>query len=208
MASPSSTTLLLLVLIFTTLNMVMSGDPDILTDFVTPPNAIPNATFFTYTGLRPLISGPAPTAFTVTKASLAEFPALNGQSVSYAVLQFPAGSVNPTHTHPRASELLFLIHGSLDVGFVDTTNKLFTQTLQSGDLFIFPKGLVHYQYNPDAQNPAIAISSFGSASAGTVSIPNGVFASGIDDDILAKSFKTDVATVQKLKAGLAAPHKA
>ncbi|KAK3017236.1 hypothetical protein RJ639_005524 [Escallonia herrerae] len=74
--------------------------------------------------------GSPPAAFKVLKASMAEFPALNGQSVSYAVLQFSAGSVNPPHTHPRASELLFLLSGSLEVGFVDTTNKLFTQTLQ------------------------------------------------------------------------------
>ncbi|KAJ6927664.1 germin-like protein 9-3 [Populus alba x Populus x berolinensis] len=39
---------------------------------------------------------------------------------------------------------------SLQVGFVDTTNKLFTQTLQAGDMFIVPKGLVHFQYNADA----------------------------------------------------------
>ena len=75
---------------------------------------------------------------------MAEFPALNGQSVSIAVLQYPAGSVNPPHTHPHSAELLFLLDGALEVGFVDTTNKLFTQTLQAGDMFVFPKGLVHY----------------------------------------------------------------
>jgi hypothetical protein len=34
-------------------------------------------------------------------------------------------------------------------------------------------------------------------------VPTTVFATGIDDNILAKAFKTDVATIQKLKAGLA-----
>lgn len=134
---------------------------------------------------------------------MAELPALNGQSVSYAVLQYPAGSVNPPHTHPRSAELLFLVDGSLEVGFVDTTNKLFTQKLQVGDLFVFPKGLIHYQYNSDAKNSAIAVSAFGSANAGTLSIPNTVFTTGIDDGILAKSFKTDVATIQVIQAGLA-----
>uniref|UniRef100_A0A2N9FKJ2 Germin-like protein n=1 Tax=Fagus sylvatica TaxID=28930 RepID=A0A2N9FKJ2_FAGSY len=146
---------------------------------------------------------PPPTAFKVSKASIAEFPALTGQSVSFAVLQFPAGSVNPPHTHPRSAELLFLLDGSLQVGFVDTTNKLFTQTLDAGDLFVFPKGLVHYQYNSDPNLPAIAVSAFGSANAGTVSVPNTVFNTSIDDGILAKSFKTDIATIQKIQAGLA-----
>lgn len=186
----------------------MSGDPDILNDFVLPqPNVIANATFFTYTGLRELINGPFPTVLTQAKVTMAEFPALNGQSVSYVVLQFPGGSINPPHTRPRASGLLFLLHGRLEVGFVDTANKLFTQTLQPGDMFVFPKGLVHYQYNPDPQNAATAIATFGSASTGSVSIPSTVFSTGIDDNILAKSFNTDVDTVQILKAGLASPPK-
>lgn len=53
-------------------------------------------------------------------------------SVSYAVLQYPTGTLNPPHTQPRSAELLFLVDGCLEVGFVDTTNKLFTQLLESG----------------------------------------------------------------------------
>ncbi|KAF3943782.1 hypothetical protein CMV_029692 [Castanea mollissima] len=103
------------------------------------------------------------------------------------------------------TELLFLLDGSLQVGFDDTTNKLFTQTLQAGDMFVFPKGLVHYQYNSDAKNPAIAVSAFGSANAGLVSVPNTVFTTGIDNGILAKFFKTDIATIQKIKSGANPP---
>ncbi|MFS7937829.1 putative germin, rmlC-like cupin domain superfamily, rmlC-like jelly roll [Helianthus anomalus] len=132
---------------------------------------------------------------------MAEFPTLNGQSVSYAVLEFPRNIVNPPHMHPRASKLLYVLMGSLDVGFVDTTNKLFTLLLQ-GDIFVFPKGLVHFQFNSDANNAALALSAFGSASPGTVSVPNSVFHSTIDDNVLALSFKTDVATIQKIKSGL------
>ncbi|OWM73644.1 hypothetical protein CDL15_Pgr026743 [Punica granatum] len=78
------------------------------------------------------------------------------QSVSYAVLQLTAGTPNPLHTHPRSSALMFLVEGSLQVGFVDSIYNLFTQTLQ---------------YNGDAQKHAVAISTFGSANAGSVSIP-------------------------------------
>ena len=183
---------------------MIAGDPDITSDFIVPPSVTNvDSNFFTFTGMRILIQAPLPTAFKVTKASIAEFPALNGQSVSYAILQYPSGSVNPAHTHHRSAELLFLLNGSLQVGFVDTTNKLFTQTLQAGDLFVFPKGLVHYQYNSDANSSALAISAFGSANAGTVSVPNSVFTTGIDDGNLAKSFNTDIGTIQKIKAGLA-----
>ena len=133
---------------------------------------------------------------------MAEFPALNGQSVSYDVLYFPAGSINPPHTRVRATGLLFLLQGTLQEGLIDTTNKLYTQTLQAGDMFVFPKGLVHYQYNPDAQTPAVAIAAFGSSNLGSVSVPKALFNTDIDDVVLAKSFKTDVATIQALKVGL------
>ncbi|XP_062173213.1 germin-like protein 9-3 [Alnus glutinosa] len=194
---------LLLIFSFAIIQMATAGDPDILSDFIVPPNVTVDGNFFTYTGIRSLITAGLPTAFKVSKAALTEFPALNGQSVSIAVLEFAAGSTNPPHTHPRSAELLFLIDGTLQVGFVDTTNKLFTQTLQTGDMFVFPKGLVHFQYNSAAKAPAIAISAFGSTNVGTVSIPNTLFNTSIDDNVLALSFKTDVATIQHLKAGLA-----
>jgi mannose-6-phosphate isomerase-like protein (cupin superfamily) len=111
--------------------MAAAADPNILTDFIAPPNVTVDGNFFTFTGMRSLVGRGLPTAFKVSKAALTEFPALNGQSVSIAVLEFPAGSTNPPHTHPRSAELLFLIDGTLQVGFVDTTNKLFTQILRT-----------------------------------------------------------------------------
>nr|CAD1818046.1 unnamed protein product [Ananas comosus var. bracteatus] len=161
----------------------LAGDPDIVSNFLLPQNLTASnitGAFFTFTGMRQIMNANEPTTFTVLKATAAEFPALNGQSVSSAVL-----------IYPRA----------LDVGFVDTTDKLYTQTLQPGDLFVFPKGLVHFQYNRGSES-ALAVSAFGSANAGTVSVPAAVFGTGIDDWILAKSFKTDVATIQEIKAGL------
>ncbi|KAK7257615.1 hypothetical protein RIF29_31701 [Crotalaria pallida] len=205
MSSTSLKALSLIIFAFAIVQITKAGDPDILTDFIAPPNATIDGNFFTNTGFRFLVGQvtPPPT-FKATKASMAEFPALNGQSVSYAVLQFPTGSINPPHTHPRSAELLFLVQGFLQVGFVDTTNKLFTRNLQAGDLFIFPKGLVHFQHNADAKNPALAISAFGSANAGTISLPNTLFNTSIDDTVLALAFKTDIPTIQNLKKGFAA----
>lgn len=207
MATASLNIILLLAFIAAAPLIADAGDPDILTDFVIPPFFPPptiDGNFFTFTGMRVLTNGSVldPKSFTVLKASASEFPALVGQSVSYAVLLFPPGSVNPPHTHPRSAELLLLVAGNLEVGFVDTKNKLYTQTLQPGDMFVFPKGLVHFQYCT-GHGTAIAVSAFGSASAGTVSVPAAVFGTGIDDLVLAKAFKTDVTTVQKIKVGLA-----
>ncbi|KAF7060055.1 hypothetical protein CFC21_066880 [Triticum aestivum] len=193
----------------------VAGDPDILSDFIVPTSMIGmppmNITgdFFTYTGFSNItmpMRMPGAQNFTVTKATMMEFPALNGQSVAYAMLKFPSESVNPPHTHPRAAELLLVLDGTLSVGFVDTAGKLYTQDLAAGDMFVFPKGLVHYQSNP-GQSPAVALSAFGSSAPATVSVPVSVFGTGVDDAVLAKSFKTDLPTVQKLKAALTPPPK-
>ncbi|KAL6644207.1 hypothetical protein ACP70R_015815 [Stipagrostis hirtigluma subsp. patula] len=65
-------------------------------------------------------------------------------------------------------------------------------------MFIIPKGMVQWQYNARTA-PAKTLSAFG--------MPVFVFGTGIDDAVLAKSFKTDVPTVQKLKAALTPPNK-
>lgn len=203
MALQQALAFLLLFLAACTLHhSALASDPDILVDFIPPPEGTPvDGSYFAFSGLRSAVGAPPPANFTVTKASMGNFPALNGQSVSMAVLSYPQGGVNPLHTHPRAAELLLLVQGFLEVGVVDTANNLYTRSLQRGDAFVFPKGLVHFQYNCGS-GPAVAVSAFGSANAGTVSVPLSTFGVDIDDSILAASFKTDVATIQKLKAGL------
>ncbi|XP_065858890.1 germin-like protein 9-3 [Euphorbia lathyris] len=181
-----------------------AGDPDILKDFITPLMAVPTnitSDYFTYTGFRQLVNlNITGTTAIITKASMKEFPALEGQSVSVAALIYPPSGINPPHVHPRSAELLMVLQGVLEVGFVDTTNKLFTQTLQAPDMFVFPKGLVHFQVNTRSDSPAYALGMFGSANAGASSLPVSVFGSGIAPQILAEAFKTDVQTISKLIA--------
>ncbi|CAN4114427.1 unnamed protein product [Withania somnifera] len=165
----------------------IATDPDILSDFIAPEKQTSvDANYFTYTGMR-------------------EFPVLNGQGVSLAVLQFPPGSVNPPHYHSRATGLFLLLEGVLEVGFVDTKGVLYTQILKAGDIFLFPKGLQHYQYNYDHKKTAVGVAALGSASPGTVSLPSSIFNSGISELVLAKSFKTDVKTIKKIKTPTTTP---
>ncbi|XP_020573447.1 germin-like protein 9-3 [Phalaenopsis equestris] len=205
----SSNASLLLITVVALILSAHAADPDITSDFIVPPGTTLNADFFTFRGFRGSLMGkPREGSFLVTKASKVEFPALDGQSVSLAVLQFPPRGLNPPHTHPRSAELLMVLQGTLKVGFVDSNNKLYTQLLYKGDVFVFPKGLVHFQANVDLTYPAVAISAFGSANAGTVSLPKTLFGSGIyqwfgsgiHQWILAQSFKTDVGTTKKLVA--------
>ncbi|MED6169205.1 hypothetical protein PIB30_019316 [Stylosanthes scabra] len=188
----------------------ISGDPDILSDFIAPPGAAPvNGSFFTYTGLRDVVRQTgSPSYFQYLRASRDEFPALDGLSVSTIFLGFRPGDVSPPHVHTRASELLLVVQGSLLVGFVDTNNQLYTNRLQTGDMFVFPKGLIHFQLNEDTTNPAYSISSLGSSSPGLILVPNNLFntSASIDDNVLALSFKTNVSTIQLLKKALSTPY--
>lgn len=178
-----------------------AADPDITSDYLVPTGVNPDAKFLTFTGLRNILwssNTPSNVTFKVTKVTNDEFPALNGQSVSYALLQYAPGGLNAPHTHPRSAELLIVLQGCLKVGVVDSTNKLFTQILQTGDIFVFPKGLVHFQVNLDRKYPALALASFGSANAGTIQLARALFTSGIDNAVLAQSFKVDSNTIQKI----------
>ena len=50
--------------------MAMTGDPDILTDFIVPPNVTDiDGTFFTFTGLRDLYRGGPSTTLQVSKVT-------------------------------------------------------------------------------------------------------------------------------------------
>ncbi|XP_065862165.1 germin-like protein 9-3 [Euphorbia lathyris] len=199
-------TLLATFLVLTIIeNAILSNaeDPNILKDFLVPPSLNPeNITrqYFTYTGFRPLRKAnlTGKTTALVTKVTLKEFPALEGQGVSVSAIIYPPSGMNLPHLHPRASELLVVLLGTLEVGFVDTTNKLFMRTLQPSDMFIFPKGLIHFQVNTRFDSPAYALGVFGSANSGTVSLPGTIFGSGISPEILANGFNVDQETISKL----------
>ncbi|KAJ6727447.1 GERMIN-LIKE PROTEIN SUBFAMILY 3 MEMBER 3 [Salix purpurea] len=89
---PISSFLFLLALVIA--QNVVASDPDILSDFIVATNTSVDGKFFTSTGARGVLTK-FPQNFTLTKATLNEFPALNGQCVSYAVLQFPSDGLNP-----------------------------------------------------------------------------------------------------------------
>ena len=54
---------------------------------------------------------------------------------------------------PRATEVVFVLKGELDVGFITTANVLISKSIKEGEIFVFPKGLVHFQKN-NGDSPA------------------------------------------------------
>jgi quercetin dioxygenase-like cupin family protein len=142
----------------------------------------------------------------VTAVAVGQFPGLNTLGISLARLDFAPGGLVPPHYHPRATEVLVVIEGTLYVGFVaSTNNQLFTKVLNKGDVFVFPQGLIHFQYNQGWTN-AVAFSGLSSQNPGLVLVANAVFGSNppISDDVLAKAFQTDKKTIDWLQAQFSA----
>lgn len=137
----------------------------------------------------------------VTPANVMQIPGLNTLGISLARIDFAAPlGLNPPHTHPRATEILVVMEGTLSVGFITTANKLFTKTLKKGDVFVFPKGLVHFQQNVGYSN-AVAIAALSSQLPGTQQVAQSLFGASppVDASLLAKAFKIDAPLVQLLQ---------
>ncbi|CAI9773308.1 unnamed protein product [Fraxinus pennsylvanica] len=168
------------------------------------------AEHFTYSGLHLAGNTSNPLGFSVTPVTVAQLPGLLSQlpglnTLGIALVRFdyaPWG-VAPLHLHPRATEIITVLEGSIQVGFVTSNpdNKLISKVLQKGDVFVFPMGLVHFQRNVGYGN-AVTISTVSSQNPGIVIVASSVFGSvpGIDDDVLAKAFQVDKSTIDRFKA--------
>ena len=136
---------------------------------------------------------------TVTATNVNNFTGLNTLGISMARIDFAKGGLNVPHTHPRATEILFVAEGTLYVGFVSTTNTLFATTLNKGDVFVFPRGLVHFQLNV-GNYPAMAIAALSSQNPGTQQIAPALFMPDINDQVLTKAFKITQQEVDNIQA--------
>ncbi|PIA34041.1 hypothetical protein AQUCO_03900144v1 [Aquilegia coerulea] len=139
----------------------------------------------------------------VTPANVAQLPGLNTLGISLVRIDYAPYGLNPPHTHPRATEALVVLEGSLYVGFVTSNpdNRLITKVLYEGDAFVFPEGLVHFQFNV-GKTKAVAFAGLSSQNPGVITIANAVFGSNpsISDDVLAKAFQVDKKVVDRLQA--------
>lgn len=140
----------------------------------------------------------------VTGANVQKVPGLNTLGVSLARIDYAPDGLNPPHTHPRATEVVFVLEGELDVGFITTGNVLISKHIVKGDIFVFPKGLLHFQKN-NGKVPAAVLSAFNSQLPGTQSIATTLFASTptVPDNVLTKTFQVGTKQIEKIKSRLA-----
>ncbi|CAB4276591.1 unnamed protein product [Prunus armeniaca] len=208
---------LLLALLAITSSIAFASDPSSLQDFcvadaknsvlvnglVCKDPKLAEANDFFFSGLH--LSGNTSNAVgsRVTPVNVAQIAGLNALGISIARIDYAPWGINPPHTHPRASEILTVLEGSLKVGFVTSNpeNRLITKVLEKGDVFVFPVGLVHFQQNVGYGN-AVAIAALSSQNPGVITIANAVFGSkpDISADILAKAFQVEKNTVYNFQS--------
>jgi len=143
----------------------------------------------------------------------------NGISGAVAFLE-PCG-LNSPHTHPRATEILTVVEGELEVGFVmenglfadaaKAINALafpFNTTVQQFEATIFPQGSIHFQFNPTCER-SIFVAALNSADPGTSQIAQNFFS--LSSDIVDITLgvgeagnKLDPSSVDQFRANLPA----
>ncbi|XP_008466206.1 germin-like protein subfamily 2 member 4 [Cucumis melo] len=143
--------------------------------------------------------------FAATQANVDSVPGLNTLGISLNRVEYsPNGGLVPPHTHPRATEIIFILEGELDVGFITTANKLISKTIKKGEVFVFPVGLLHYQQN-NKDKPASAIVAFNSQLPGILVVAPALFSSSpaIDNDVLGRTFQIGTDKVGEIKSRFA-----
>lgn len=158
---------------------------------------------FFFSGLHLRGNTTNPLGAAVTPVSVNQVPGLNTLGLAIARLDFLPNGFIPPHIHPRATEILTVLEGSLEVGFV-TSNpsyKHLNKVLQKGDVFVVPVGLLHYQRNVGTGN-TVAFAAVNSQNPGITAVTNGVFGAkpAISSDYLSRAFLLDKRIVEQLQA--------
>eukprot|EP00257_Ricinus_communis_P021302 XP_015580757.1 germin-like protein subfamily T member 2 isoform X2 [Ricinus communis] len=142
--------------------------------------------------------------WSATTANVLSFPGLNTLGISMNRVDFSPGGLNPPHSHPRATETGVVIEGKLLVGFVTTSNVFHSKVLSPGQMFVVPRGLVHFQLNV-GQGKALLFTAFNSHLPGSAVVSANLFTSTpkIPNQVLTKAFQVgdDIINTIKSKFG-------
>ncbi|ONI08515.1 hypothetical protein PRUPE_5G183100 [Prunus persica] len=191
------------------------ADPDPLQDFCvadlnasTSVNGFPckpvsktTSDDFFFDGLSKEGNTSNPFGANLTAGNVLAFPGLNTLGISMNRVDFAPGGINPPHSHPRASESGVVIEGKLLVGFVTTNNVFYSKVLSAGQMFVIPRGLVHFQLNV-GEGKALAFTAFNSQLPGAVVLPLTLFASmpSIPDQVLTKALQVDKDVINTIRS--------
>ncbi|KAK6150848.1 hypothetical protein DH2020_015780 [Rehmannia glutinosa] len=187
----SSIQLTLFIAILSVISFVTDAyDPDPLQDFCVAVNDTDAAVFvnghvckdpktvtaddFSYSGLNKPGNITSPVGTKINLVFVDELPGLNTLGISMVQGTVYAGFISSNPANPNDE------------------NKLYAKILHPGDVFVFPKGLIHFQYNLGETN-AVAYASLSSQNPGVVTIGKAIFGSDplVLPDLLTNSFQLD-----------------
>jgi len=118
-------------------------------------------------------------------ANVANFPVLLGEGLSMTVGHLGPCGMNSPHTHPRATEILYLINGTIITGMLQENGARFVyNSVNNGSAQVFPKGSIHYQQNVGC-DPVTFVAALNNEDPGTSSIAQRYF--GLPPDIVGAS---------------------
>ncbi|XP_006659476.2 germin-like protein 8-13 [Oryza brachyantha] len=136
----------------------------------------------------------------LASAFVKQYPALNGLGISASRVDILPGGVVPLHTHPAGTELLYVLEGTMKAGFISSnSNKVYTKVLSKGDLYLFPQGLLHFQYNT-GDTTAVGFAAYSSPDPGLQILDSALFGNNLPTPDVVKGTFLAEAEVRKLKA--------
>ncbi|EFJ23492.1 hypothetical protein SELMODRAFT_415459 [Selaginella moellendorffii] len=124
---------------------------------------------------------------------------------SFARLDFVEGGLIPPHTHPRASEFVYITLGRFYAGFIDTANRAFARVYSKGVCESLLQG--RGDDLPEGSHPlaaqcgrgfSVGFCSANSEKPGFQTIAPSMFGSGVTEEVLQKAFRLDAQTVHRL----------
>ncbi|CAL0313018.1 unnamed protein product [Lupinus luteus] len=134
-----------------------------------------------------------------TPAFVEQLPALNGLGFGMARVELEEGGVVPIHTHVDATEVIIPTGGSFTIGFISSDNKVYMKTISEGNIFVIPKGLLHFGLNA-GKGKHSAVYVFSSEHRSLQVVDLALFGSDLDSNIIAKTTFLDIEQIKKLKA--------
>lgn len=126
-------------------------------------------------------------------------PAMVGQGIALSLFTVEEGGQNLIHYHPRATELLYVIKGTIEVGFTTTTGRLIVNIVKAGQATLFPRALLHFQRNV-GKGTSQYISMLNSENPGVMSFPRTLFT--LPSNILSQAFRTDLSKISTQQGGI------
>ncbi|KZV25565.1 germin-like protein subfamily 1 member 13-like [Dorcoceras hygrometricum] len=219
-----ATRFVLLILVTLAAEISYAADPDLLQDFCVGLNDSESGVYvngkvcknpkhvtaddFVFSGLEIARNTSNLLGSNLTEVFEEQLRGLNHEGVAMVKIELAPKGTNPPHSHPRASEIIFVLKGEIYVGFIGTNptdatrpNKLYAKILHPGQVFMFPRGLIHFQYNV-GKTDAVAYASLNSQNPGIVTIASSLFGSDppVNPEMLARAFQLNLETVKYLQS--------